>query len=110
MPKDLKEYFKKRAIKAISKKKVPTPSEKNSVNLRKKLNRGVNHGDGTKTIQSDCRDCPAPICPYDHDLNVCPERSHVGTCAYCGAKVRYRYTNSDDPWKYCPVCIVRFRA
>lgn len=106
MPKDLKEYFKKRAIKAISKKKVPTPSEKKSVNLRKKLNRGVE----AKVIPSDCRDCGKSPCIYDHDLNVCPERSHVATCAYCGAKVRYRYTSSEDPWKYCPVCIVRFKA
>lgn len=100
----LREKLKKRAIKAITKKKQPSPSEKKSINLKKKLNRGVVPD---VAIMQDCRDCiNHQTCEYDHDLSKCvyPTRTH--RCKKCGVKVMYRYIE-DKVWEYCPICIVR---
>ena len=101
---DLREKLKKRAIKAITKKKTPTPSEKKSVNMRKRLNRGAVPD---IAVAFDCRDCEIwSTCQYDHDLNRCHVKTLTHRCKKCGMKVRYRFIE-DKVWELCPICVAR---
>lgn len=81
-----------------------TPSQRKSEAGRKKyLKRaGIKTAAGVEIPPSDCRDCTKE-CKYDHDLDICPERSLVLRCRKCGQRVRFRVING-IAWELCPVC------
>lgn len=100
-PNYLHKKFAKRKERVESKHKVPAPDTKKSDAGRKKLLKRSGVA-GIEKLQSDCRGCDR-ICGYEHNLEVCPEKSAIHRCKQCGAKVRYRWIEG-QPWELCPIC------
>lgn len=92
------------ANKVVPKSMLKSPSQRKSEAGRKKyLKRaGIKTAAGAEIPPSDCRDCTKE-CKYDHDLDICPERSLVLRCRKCGQRVRFRVING-VAWELCPVC------
>ena len=90
--------LKSRAIKTLSKTPKASPSERKSINLRKRLARG---GNVEEKLEQDCRDC-TDDCKYDHNLNKCHKPSHRDRCLSCGIKYQFLFVFG-KPY-YCPIC------
>ena len=104
MSKKPTEIFRKklqdRSDNALSKKQNPSPSERNSIKMRKHLARGEPI---VATLQRDCRGCSRGDC--EKNMNTCGEKTMVDRCNLCGTKVMFRFVFG-EPY-YCPVCITR---
>jgi len=75
-----------------------TPSEKRSINLKRRLNRGV---DVVGVVGEDCNGCPKMPC--GKGTKTCDESTRKNRCNRCGMVVVYRFVKEGE-WKYCPIC------
>lgn len=95
-----RERLQKRADNALSKKQTPSPSERNSTKMRKRLARGA---PVVATLQHDCRGCGRSDC--EKSMNTCGEKIVIDRCKLCGTNVMFRFVFG-EPY-YCPICVER---
>ena len=98
---NMKKHLDKRAKKAMSGKKIPTPSETHSKNMRKKLTRGSHDS----TFDTDCHTCPNKPC--EKSILSCGEHTMKRRCKQCGKSIVYRF-DAQVPFQYCNECKGRF--
>jgi hypothetical protein len=80
--------------------KHPSPSERKSQLMRKKLLRGK---PDVPEPEGDCFDCEKYPCGWS--IRRCPNNvaTLIGQCHYCGIKYRHRLVEGKT-WKYCKGC------
>ena len=78
--------------------KHPTPSEKHSKSLRKKLNRDA---PAIQEIRYDCNRCPQEPCGAN--LGDCGKSRRIIKCKQCGLNFTYRF-DLQNIFEYCTPC------
>src|SRR5512133_371804 len=107
MPEDLRKKCARRSDEAIAmahggcpKRLQKSPSERNSIALRKKLARGVNIKE-TEVILEDCRDCSKEPC--GQTIKTCGVVACTQRCSVCNTKA-LRRSIPEQPIYICLVC------
>jgi hypothetical protein len=94
----LKKRLGSRGEKNMAAKKRPSPSQKKSESLRKKLNRGA---DVKPPVRYDCNRCPKEPCGKTVGECEVPHRSL--RCKQCGAMYVFRFDLANI-FEYCTPC------